>query len=183
MTDSIFDDDNIVEEPDTTLPKHLRKMYEEEKAKRVEMEKTVKDLNKRVRSSELSKALTAKGLPEETADFFPPDVDVTDESVSKWVEKYGTLFGSQKPSEALKEGAPTSDTQTTVGSSENQSQGSTEGTEKLQETLNQVNNVVTSGTPANGAKDYSQMIYDPSFNDEVPFDDFKDWMRSQGAKI
>jgi hypothetical protein len=186
MTDEIFDD-NILEDEDPTqdnpLPKHLRKMYEQEKAKREAMERKVADLNKRVRTSELSKALSAKGLPEEAVDLFPPDVEITDESVDKWVTKYGPLFGSQKPSETPSGSKPTSDTQEVVNGSQNQSQGHTEGVSQMEKTLNQVSNVVGSGTPANGAKDYSQSIFNPNFTDEVPFDDFKDWLRSQGAKV
>lgn len=188
MSDSTYDNENPFEgegtETNNPLPKHLRDMYEKEKARREALEKDVKALTTKVRHSELSKSFAAKGIPEMAADFFPPDVDVTEESVTNWVAKYGSMFGgaqSAPESPPTAQVAPT--TPSTTPGPQDAPQGRTEGVQQMAATLNQVGNVVGTGTPANGAKGYSERIFDPRFCDEVPESDFREWLRSEGANV
>lgn len=186
MTDEIFDADNPMDMGDTSgnpLPKHLRDMYEKEKERRVALEKQVAGLNSQFRGSELKRVFIQKGIPEKAVALFPQDVDVDDESVNKWVEEYGSLFGAVKPVETPNGVTPTTDTQSTATAPQNASQGQAEGIAQMAQTLNQMNNVVSSGTPANGTHDYDKIIFNPDFNDIVPESDFREWLRSKGAKL
>lgn len=187
MTDSTFDIENPFEEgnhqPDNALPKQLREMYEKEKSRREALENDLKSLTQKFRHSELSKALTAKGIPEKAVKFFPSDVEVTEESVTQWVEEHGSLFGPQNAPQSPATPSPAPTTPSTTAGPQEQAQGRTEGVSQMAATLSQVGNVVGTGTPANGAKNYAERIFDPRFCDEVPESEFREWLRSEGANV
>lgn len=152
------------------LPKQLREMYEKEKAKRVEQERQLADLQQRVRKSELSKVFATKGIPEKAVNLFPSDIEPTEEAVETWIGTYGDLFGSTKPEEkSEQQPAP-------------KTEASTQAPQVIPDAFARMSELAATGTPASGAKDYSQAIFNPSFCDEVPFDDFKAWLTSEQQK-
>ena len=100
--DQDYDDttDTETESPAKGLRAQLEKSLEDKKA----LEKELSDLRAKVRQSEVTSALAAKGVNPKIAKFIPADVE-GEEGISKWLEENADVFGGFEP----QEGAPASE--------------------------------------------------------------------------
>ena len=94
------DDDDVFEDDfeDNGL-KNLRKA-DRAKSKRIkELEEELDSLRKFQRESVVSSVLNEKGVNPKIAAFIPADISNDRESISKWLDEYGDVFGVQQKSE------------------------------------------------------------------------------------
>jgi molybdopterin biosynthesis enzyme MoaB len=85
------DDDFTMESND--LVKQLRKANKVKEKELAELKSQFDNLNKTQRTRAIKDALEARGVNSKIANFIPQDIDPTDESVSKWLDEYGDVFG------------------------------------------------------------------------------------------
>lgn len=161
--------DNTPSQPEG--PKGLREAYERQKHANKELQDQLKALSEKVRTSEVSSKLTSLGLPEKAVKLFPRDMDPTDEAVKTWVEEYGDLFGSS--------GTPKNpDPEPTPAPSK-----PPVDTEALSSALNQMNSVAQTATPAGPVTDLQAILNNPRAVDEVPYEQFLEVLRKNGANV
>jgi molybdopterin biosynthesis enzyme MoaB len=85
------DDDFTTESND--LVKQLRKANKAKDKELAELKSQFENMNKAQRTRAIKDALEARGVNGKIANFIPQDIDPTDESVSKWLDEYGDVFG------------------------------------------------------------------------------------------
>lgn len=99
-----FDLEDFFEEEDET-PKRansndaLRKVRRAERAKDKqlkELQAELESLRKFQRESTINKVLSEKNINPKIASFIPGDIEVSQESISSWLEQYGDVFGIQQ---------------------------------------------------------------------------------------
>jgi len=171
LTDQNDWDLDVQEESQLSGPKALRDAYERQKQEASELKNQLKTLTEKVRAQEVGELLTSKGIPKEAFSLFPKDIEVTDESVNSWVEKYGGLFGAPAPKQEVKE-------EETPASQE-------ETPQKVdQDQLRQIQQVTSGGTPGGASKqDFETALANPNLHDEMPYEAFLEMLRGQGVKV
>lgn len=92
------EDDDDITTPDTgnnDLVKQLRKAAKQKDKELQELRSQFESLNKAQRERAIKDALESRGVNSKIAKFIPSDIDPTEESLSKWLDENGDVFGFQ----------------------------------------------------------------------------------------
>jgi hypothetical protein len=90
------DDDDLFEEEDQTGGLQNLRKADRAKSKRIkELETELEGLRNFQRQSVVSSVLNERGVNPKIATFIPSDVANDPESISKWLDEYGEVFGVQ----------------------------------------------------------------------------------------
>ena len=89
------DDDFEVEDTSNDLVKQLRKANKQKEKERAELKSQFENLSKAQRDRAIKDVLEARGVNKKISAFIPSDIDPTEESLSKWLDEYGDVFGLQ----------------------------------------------------------------------------------------
>ena len=90
------DDDDFLEEEDQTGGLQNLRKADRAKSKRIkELETELESLRNFQRQSVVSSVLNERGVNPKIATFIPSDVANDPESISKWLDEYGEVFGVQ----------------------------------------------------------------------------------------
>lgn len=90
------DDDFTTPSNDSNdLVKQLRKATKQKDKELAELRSQFENLNKAQRERAIKDTLEARGVNSKIAKFIPSDIDPTEESLSKWLEENGDVFGFQ----------------------------------------------------------------------------------------
>lgn len=77
------------------LVKQLRKAAKQKDKELQELRSQFESLSKAQRERAIKDTLEARGVNSKIAKFIPSDIDPTEESLSKWLEENGDVFGFQ----------------------------------------------------------------------------------------
>ena len=77
------------------LVKQLRKANKQKEKELAELKAQFEGLSKAQRERAIKDTLEARGVNSKIAKFIPSDIDPTEESLSKWLDDYGDVFGLQ----------------------------------------------------------------------------------------
>lgn len=77
------------------LVKQLRKAAKQKDKELQELRSQFENLNKAQRERAIKDALESRGVNSKIAKFIPSDIDPTEESLSKWLDENGDVFGFQ----------------------------------------------------------------------------------------
>ena len=86
-TESIYDSNDLV--------KQLRKANKQKDKELAELKAQFGDISKAQRERAIKDTLEARGVNSKIAKFIPSDIDPTEESLSKWLDDNGDVFGYQ----------------------------------------------------------------------------------------
>lgn len=100
--DDEYDDDEL---EGSKLVRDLRRQLKELSRENASLKEVNGTLSVKDRQRTLSDALTAKGLSEKAAKFYPADAELTPEAIDAWVSDNADIFGTVKPANE----APTSE--------------------------------------------------------------------------
>ena len=75
------------------LVKQLRKANKQKEKELAELKSQFDNLSKAQRERAIKDVLEARGVNKKIASFIPSDIDPTEESLSKWLNEYGDVFG------------------------------------------------------------------------------------------
>jgi hypothetical protein len=90
------DDDFTTPSNDSNdLVKQLRKATKQKDKELQELRSQFENLNKAQRERAIKDTLEARGINSKIAKFIPTDIDPTEESLSKWLDDNGDVFGYQ----------------------------------------------------------------------------------------
>jgi hypothetical protein len=90
------DDDDFFEEEDQTSGLQNLRKADRAKSKRIkELETELESLRSFQRQSVVSSVLNERGVNPKVATFIPSDVANDPESISKWLDEHGEIFGVQ----------------------------------------------------------------------------------------
>ena len=90
------DDDFTTPSNDSNdLVKQLRKATKQKDKELAELRSQFENLNKAQRERAVKDALESRGVNSKIAKFIPADIDPTEESLSKWLDENGDVFGFQ----------------------------------------------------------------------------------------
>jgi len=87
------DDDFTTESPNNDLVKQLRKAAKQKDKELQELREKFDGLSKAQRDRNIKDVLEARGVNKKISAFIPQDIDPTEESLSKWLDEYGDVFG------------------------------------------------------------------------------------------
>ena len=87
------DDNDFTESND--LVKQLRKANKQKEKELAELKSQFENLSKAQRDRAIKDVLEARGVNKKISAFIPSDIDPTEESLSKWLDDYGDVFGLQ----------------------------------------------------------------------------------------
>lgn len=87
------DDDFTQESGNNDLVKQLRKAAKQKDKELAELKAQFENLNKAQRERAVKDALESRGVNSKIAKFIPSDIDPTEESLSKWLDDNGDVFG------------------------------------------------------------------------------------------
>jgi hypothetical protein len=87
------DDDFTQESSNNDLVKQLRKANKQKEKELAELKAQFDGLSKAQRERAIKDVLEARGVNKKIASFIPSDIDPTEESLSKWLNEYGDVFG------------------------------------------------------------------------------------------
>ena len=93
------DDDFTQESNNNDLVKQLRKANKQKEKELAELKAQFDGLSKAQRERAIKDVLEARGVNKKIASFIPSDIDPTEESLSKWLNEYGDVFGVSTESE------------------------------------------------------------------------------------
>lgn len=91
--DDDYDDDQNDQGVNPKLVKDLRKQLKEKAATEKALADKVADFEKRERTRNVASVLSAKGVNPKVAKLVPEGVGEDEESVGKWLEDFGDVFG------------------------------------------------------------------------------------------
>jgi hypothetical protein len=77
------------------LVKQLRKAAKQKDKELQELRSQFESLNKAQRERAIKDTLESRGVNSKIAKFIPSDIDPTEESLSKWLDENGDVFGFQ----------------------------------------------------------------------------------------
>ena len=84
------------------LVKQLRKANKQKEKELSELKAQFDGLSKAQRERAIKDVLEARGVNKKIASFIPSDIDPTEESLSKWLNEYGDVFGvSTEPEQSV----------------------------------------------------------------------------------
>ena len=84
-----------VESGNNDLVKQLRKAAKQKDKELQELREKFEGLSKAQRERAIKDVLEARGVNKKISAFIPQDIDPTEESLSKWLDDYGDVFGIQ----------------------------------------------------------------------------------------
>ena len=90
------DDDDEVTTQDTSgndVVKQLRKANKQKEKELAELRAQFENVSKAQRERSIKDVLESRGVNSKIAKFIPSDVDSTEESLSKWLDENGDVFG------------------------------------------------------------------------------------------
>jgi hypothetical protein len=91
-----YEDDDFLEEDDQTGGLQNLRKADRAKSKRIkELETELEGLRSFQRQSVVSSVLTERGVNPKVATFIPSDVANDSESIGKWLDEHGEIFGVQ----------------------------------------------------------------------------------------
>ena len=86
------DEDDFTNESDN-LVKQLRKANKQKEKELADLKAQFEGLSKAQRERAIKDVLEARGINKKVASFIPTDIDPTEESLSKWLDDNGDVFG------------------------------------------------------------------------------------------
>jgi hypothetical protein len=89
------DDDITTSDNGNDLVKQLRKANKQKEKELAELKSQFEGLSKAQRERAIKDTLEARGVNSKIAKFIPSDIDPTEESLSKWLDDNGDVFGYQ----------------------------------------------------------------------------------------
>ena len=93
-------EDTEAPQQDSRVLRELRKVNSGQ-AKRIrELEEKLTSFTKESRGRTVKELLASRDLNPKIAAFIPEDVEATEESLGKWLDEYGDVFGGSKPAES-----------------------------------------------------------------------------------
>ena len=89
------DDEDDVTTESNDLVKQLRKANKQKEKELAELKAQFEGLSKAQRERAVKDVLESRGINSKIAKFIPSDLDPTEESLSKWLDENGDVFGFQ----------------------------------------------------------------------------------------
>ena len=87
------DDDDYTNDSSNDLVKQLRKASKQKDKELQELRSQFENLSKGQRERAIKDLLASRGVNSKIASFIPQDIDPTEESLSKWLDDNGDVFG------------------------------------------------------------------------------------------
>jgi hypothetical protein len=87
------DDDDFTQESSNDLVKQLRKATKQKDKELAELRAQFEGVSKAQRERNIKDVLESRGVNSKIAKFIPSDLDPTEESLSKWLDDNGDVFG------------------------------------------------------------------------------------------
>ena len=87
------DDDDYTNDSSNDLVKQLRKASKQKDKELQELRAQFENLSKGQRERAIKDVLATRGVNSKIASFIPQDIDPTEESLSKWLDDNGDVFG------------------------------------------------------------------------------------------
>ena len=87
------DDDDFTNDSSNDLVKQLRKASKQKDKELQELRAKFENLSKGQRERAIKDLLASRGVNSKIASFIPQDIDPTEESLSKWLDDNGDVFG------------------------------------------------------------------------------------------
>ncbi len=87
-------DDDETEPQQQTQGKGLRQQLEAALKRNKELETQLTETKGQLRKEAVARVIQGKGYKAKVAKLIPGDVDPTDEAISKWLEEWGDVFGT-----------------------------------------------------------------------------------------
>ena len=87
------EDDDFTNDSSNDLVKQLRKASKQKDKELQELRSQFENLSKGQRERAIKDLLASRGVNSKIATFIPQDIDPTEESLSKWLDDYGDVFG------------------------------------------------------------------------------------------
>jgi hypothetical protein len=87
------DDDDFTNDSSNDLVKQLRKASKQKDKELQELRAQFENLSKGQRERAIKDLLASRGVNSKIASFIPQDIDPTEESLSKWLDENGDVFG------------------------------------------------------------------------------------------
>ena len=87
------DDEDDVTTESNDVVKQLRKANKQKEKELADLKSQFESLNKQQRERTIKDVLEARGVNKKISAFIPQDLDPTEESLSKWLDDYGDVFG------------------------------------------------------------------------------------------
>ena len=102
MSNNDYEDDDFDLEDNSSnanndLVKQLRKQLKQKEKELADFNSKLGELSKSQRERAIKDVLEARGVNKKIASFIPSDLDPTEESLSKWLDDNGDVFGIQAP--------------------------------------------------------------------------------------
>ena len=91
--DDDFDFEDSSSNQNNDLVKQLRKAGKQKDKELQELREKFDGLSKAQRERAIKDVLEARGVNKKISAFIPQDIDPTEESLSKWLDDYGDVFG------------------------------------------------------------------------------------------
>ena len=89
------DEDTTTVDSSNDLVKQLRKANKQKEKELAELKSQFENLSKAQRDRAIKDVLEARGVNKKISAFIPSDIDPTEESLSKWLDENGDVFGFQ----------------------------------------------------------------------------------------
>lgn len=89
------EDDFTQESSNNDLVKQLRKAAKQKDKELAELRAQFENVSKAQRERNIKDVLESRGVSSKIAKFIPSDLDPTEESLSKWLDENGDVFGFQ----------------------------------------------------------------------------------------
>jgi molybdopterin biosynthesis enzyme MoaB len=93
--DDDFDFEDTSSNQSNDLVKQLRKAAKQKDKELAELRAQFDGVSKAQRERAIKDVLEARGVNKKISAFIPQDIDPTEESLSKWLDDYGDVFGIQ----------------------------------------------------------------------------------------
>ena len=93
--DDDFDFEDTSSNQNNDLVRQLRKAAKQKDKELAELKAQYEGLSKAQRERAIKDVLEARGVNKKISAFIPQDIDPTEESLSKWLDDYGDVFGIQ----------------------------------------------------------------------------------------
>jgi len=91
--DDDFDFEDSSSNQNNDLVKQLRKAAKQKDKELQELRAQFEGVSKAQRERAIKDVLEARGINKKISAFIPQDIDPTEESLSKWLDDYGDVFG------------------------------------------------------------------------------------------
>jgi len=87
------DEDEVTTTESNDVVKQLRKANKQKEKELADLKSQFETLNKQQRERAIKDVLEARGVNKKISAFIPQDLDPTEESLSKWLDENGDVFG------------------------------------------------------------------------------------------